>query len=97
MNIQLGNLNLTDVFRTEYIGEISEYLDSNGYTKVSNCGDVKKAEGNYHIYDIPRMVVFCGENKMKDFIEFLQRKNLVGKAINGRLGITYIDHDLIIN
>jgi len=91
MNIQLGNLELKDVFKEEHLEKISSYLESNGYRKEANCERVKTQNGNYHIYDIPRLMTICGEEKQNEFIKFLQDNNLVSCSVKGQLGITYLD------
>jgi hypothetical protein len=89
MNIQLGNLDLKDVVEAEYINQIQNFLDSNGFKKESVCNNIQNEEGNYHIFDMPRLFVICGENKMQEFIKFLQENDFVQKAFIGRLGLSY--------
>lgn len=91
MSIQLGNLDLKDVVREDFVETISNYLRDKGYKHTSVCENVKKEEGNFHIYDIPRLFVICGENKMKDFLKFLQDNELVEKAFKNSIGLAYCE------
>jgi len=91
MIIRLGNLQLEDIIEKKYFKKIQNFLDTNGYTREVKCDDIEKVEGNYHIFDMPRLFVICGENKMDDFMKFLQKEKLVGKAFIGQLGLSYYD------
>lgn len=91
MNIQLGNLSIKDIVKDDFVDTISNYLKDNGYKHTFVCEDVEKAEGNFHIYDIPRLFVICGENKMKDFIKFLQDNKLVVDAFKSKIGVAYCE------
>ena len=89
MNIKLGNLELKDVFKDDCCDKINLFLSSNGYRREVNCEAVKSKSGNYHIFDIPRLMSICGEDKMNEFIKFLKDNDLVGNSTKGQLGITY--------
>lgn len=91
MNIKLGNLDLKDVINDEHLKEINKFLESNGYRREVNCNNVEKLSGNYHIYDIPRIMVICGKDKQDEFIKYLQENDLVSNVSKGQLGITYTD------
>lgn len=84
-----GNLQLKDIVKETHLDKVSNYLKTNGYKRESVCENVANEIGNYHIYDIPRLMVICGEDKMNDFIEFLKANNLVGVGFEGRVGLTY--------
>lgn len=88
-NILLGNLKLKDIVKDEYIADISTFLDSNGYKHTEVCADVSKYSGNYHIYDMPRLIQFCDKEKMLQFINYLKENDLVEKAFIGTIGVTY--------
>lgn len=87
--MQLGNLNLEDVIEKEYVGQIKLFLDSNGFTHESVCNAIKNKKGNYHIFDIPRLILICGENKMQEFIKFLSENDLIQKAFKSKIGLSY--------
>lgn len=89
MSIQLGNLELKDVVNEEYLEVIQKFLDDNGFNREVRCDDIAKVKGNYHIFDIPRLFTICGEDKMQEFIVFLQDNNLVAKGFKERIGLTY--------
>ena len=89
MNIQLGNLSLKDIVEEEHLPKIEAFLKENGFVRESVCEKVKEKEGNYHIYDIPRLISICGEAKMNQFIDFLKDNSLVQNAFVGRISITY--------
>ena len=87
MNIQLGNLKLKDIVKEQYIKQIQNFLDENGFHHTATCENVDSKEGNYHIYDIPRHIHICGEEKAYQFVKFLQENNLVDRAFIGIIGI----------
>lgn len=87
----LGNYRLDQIVKADYLDKIQKFLDDNGYKMTFKCDDVEKELGNYHIYDIPRVMVVCGEEKMDNFITFLKENNLVGKAFIGQVGLSYLD------
>jgi len=89
MNIQLGNLKLEDIVKKGHLKEIQGFLDNNGFKREERCDDIEKVTGNYHIFDIPRLFIICGKNKMNDFIDFLKKHDLVDKAFIGKLGLSY--------
>ena len=89
MSILLGNLGLKDIVKEEYLEKISNFLSENGFQRQEKCDNIKKQLGNYHIYDLPRLMIVCDEEKMKDFIKFLQAEDLVGKAFIGQVGISF--------
>lgn len=91
MNIQLGNLSLEDIVSESKLEQIETYLKKNGYQRENKCDSIGSKEGNYHIFDIPRQMVICGKNKMEDFINFLQKENLVQDGFKERIGLTYTD------
>lgn len=90
MNIQLGNLELKSVVKEEHLEKIQNFLDNNGYKKTNKCDDIKNTAGNYHIFDIPRLMMICGEEKMDEFIKFLQKEDLIGKGFIGKVGLSYL-------
>ena len=85
--LYLGNLRLKDIVKEEYTEVIQKFLDENGYKKTAKCDDVNKAEGNFHIYDIPRQIHICGEEKVKSFHSFLVKNHLTKKAFTGMLSL----------
>jgi len=91
MNIMLGNLQLKEVVNEEYLEKIENFLKDNGYKLENKCDNVKNKEGNYHIYDLPRVIVVCGEQKHNELIDFLKKEDLVGKGFKGTLGLSYCD------
>lgn len=72
-----------------HLEKIEKYLNENGYRKENKCDDVENKIGNYHIYDMPRLIVICGEEKMNEFISFLKKEDLIENGFKGRLGLTY--------
>lgn len=92
MNIQLGNLKLEDVVEKEYLDTIQAFLDTNEFVHTAKCDDISGVKGNYHIFDIPTLITICDEDKMKEFIAFLQDNDLVGKGFSRRVGVTYVDY-----
>ena len=90
MNIMLGNLELSSIVKEEYIEMTKRFFEENGYKKVNKCDDVEGEIGNYHIYDIPRTLVICGEDKMKEFYNFLEKNDLIGKGFIGTVGLSFI-------
>lgn len=90
MGIMLGNFQLKDIVEDKYIEKIEKFLKENGYRREVKCDSVKNKIGNYHIYDVPRVMVICGEEKMQEFIDFLKKEDLVGKGFKGRVGVSYI-------
>lgn len=91
MSIMLGNLQLKDVINDIHLEKIEKYLNENGYQKENKCDCVKNKIGNYHIYDMPKLIVICGEIKMNEFIDFLKKKDLIGNGFKEKLGLTYCD------
>lgn len=87
----LGNCDLNQIIKEEYIQKVQDFLDNNDYRKTDNCDDVKKENGNYHIYDIPRVIVVCGEHKMNELIEFMRNEGIIGDGLIGEIGFTYCD------
>lgn len=87
----LGNLQLKDVVEDKHLEKIQKFLDDNDYGKEAKCDSVKKQLGNYHIYDMPRLMVICGEEKMNNFIAFLRKENLVGEGFKGALNLSCCD------
>lgn len=87
--MQLGNLSLEDIIESEYLDQIKTFLDNNGFQHESVCDHIKNKKGNYHIFDIPRLILVCNENKMQEFIKFLQENDLVAKAFKSRIGLSY--------
>jgi len=82
-NIFLGDLNLSDIVKDEYLNRIQGFLDNNGFKKISNTSEVKNKVGNYHIYDIPRCLVICSKAKTEEFYNFLINENLIKDAFIG--------------
>ena len=91
MNIHLGNLELKNVVEEDYLEKVSNFLNENGFQKENKCDDIKKQLGNYHIFDIPRLIIICNEGKMQEFIKFLQTEDIVGKGFKGAVGVSYVD------
>ena len=87
MNILLGNLKIEDIIKPEYQDKIKQFLDSNGFTKEPECKLVATKEGNYHIYEIPRVIDICGEHKAQEFVKHIQESNL-NSAFIGKIGVT---------
>jgi len=88
----LGNLRLEDIVKEEYLEKVSNFLIENGFQRKEKCDDIDKQLGNYHIYDLPRLprlMIICDEEKMKDFIKFLKEEDLVGKAFIGQVGLSF--------
>ena len=91
MNIQLGNLELKDIVKEEYLEKISTFLNENGFQREQRCDDIEKKLGNYHIFDLPRLITVCDEEKMQQFIKFLKTENIVEKGFNGLIGMNYTE------
>ncbi len=91
MGIFLGNLQLNDIVEKKYLNKIQLFLEENGYQRTTKCDDVEKKEGNYHIYDIPRLIHICGEKKVEQFIKFLKTEKLIGEAFIGQVGVGAVD------
>jgi len=90
MSIYLGNLNLKDIIKEEYLIEIKEWLKNNRFNKVSNTSMISNKKGNYHIFDIPKMIVICGEEKAKEFVDFITNNSL-NKAFKITLNISVVE------
>jgi len=90
MSIFLGNLELKDIVREEYLPKIQSFLDRNGFSHTAICSNIKKKEGNYHIYEMPRQIHVCGEEKAFQLLNFLKRERLVAKAFIGKIGVVVI-------
>ena len=91
MNIRLGNLALSEVVSPEALVQIKNYLEENGFKWTPSCNELTKEDGNFHIFDMPRLIEICGKEKMDNFIEFLRENDLVGSGFIGRVGVTYCD------
>jgi len=91
MNIYLGNLQLKEIVKDEHLDIIQLFLDNNGFKHTANTSEMCQRRGNYHIFDIPRVMTICGEDKMDQFISFLKENDLVGKGFIGPVGLTYQD------
>ena len=89
--LRLGNLQLNEVVNKNCLEKIQKFLDENGYRREEKCDSVKNKVGNYHIYDLPRIIVICGGNKTNEFIDFCKKENLLENGFNGQLGLTYCD------
>jgi hypothetical protein len=87
MNLQLGNLNLEEIINPEYLQQIQDFLDNNGYQRENICSNIEKKIGNYHIFDLPRQIMICDVDKTKEFIKFLQDNDLVEKAFKERISL----------
>lgn len=90
MNIFLGNKQLNEVVKPEYLPVIQKYFDENDFKRTENTSQVKNREGNYHIYDIPQQIIICGEKKLMDFYEFIKANDLF-KAFIAGTSMTYCD------
>ena len=91
MNIQLGNLKLENIVEEDYLEKVNNFLNQNGFKKENRCDDINKRLGNYHIFDIPRLILICNEEKMQEFIKFLRTEDIVGKCFKGNIGASYVD------
>lgn len=89
MIIRLGNMSLEEIVTPEYLPKIQAFLDENGYHREQVCNDIGKKDGNYHIFDMPRLFVIKGKEKMEAFIKFLQENHLVELGFKERIGWTY--------
>ena len=83
-------MGIEQIIKEEYLPKVEKFLGENGFKREHKCDDVGKETGNYHIYDMPRRMVICGEDKMNEFIEFLKREGIVASGFKGRVGLTYI-------
>ncbi|MBW1975233.1 MAG: hypothetical protein JRI45_06645 [Deltaproteobacteria bacterium] len=90
MGIFLGNLELKDIVREEHLPKIQSFLDKNGFSHTAICSNVKKKEGNYHIYEMPRQIHICGKEKAFQFIDFLRKEKMVVEAFIGKIGVVVI-------
>jgi len=97
MNIFLGNLKLEDVIKEECLNKIQEFLNQNGYRKETRCNKIEEEVGNYHIFDIPRQMQVCGEEKTKQFISFLRKENFIEKAFKGSLTLVSVSNNQLTN
>lgn len=79
MSICLGNLSIKDVVHNKCTQKVLDFLNDNGYQLEPNCDSVSKKEGNYHIYDIPKVMHICGQEKGKKFLEFVDEEEIVTK------------------
>jgi len=91
MNIQLGNLKLENIIEEYYLEKVNNFLNQNGFKKENRCDAINKRLGNYHIFDIPRLIMICNEEKMKEFIKFLRTEDIIGKGFKGNIGVSYVD------
>ena len=94
MSIQLGNLKLKDIIKEDSLEKIESFLEKNGYNKINKCDDVKKELGNYHIYNIPRLMIICGEEKMKQFLSFIQEEKLIQNSFIGQVALSFEDLEI---
>lgn len=91
MVIRIGNLQIRDVVNDKYLEKIQRFLDENEYRREEKCDSIKKKLGNYHIYDVPRIIVICGEDKCNEFINFCKKEDLIEDGFKRQLGLTYCD------
>ena len=87
--VRFGNLEIKDVVREKYVTKVTEYFDNNGYQREERCDQVSRRKGNYHIYELPRMIVICGEDKMMQFYGFLKDGGLTDEAFVEGLNLSY--------
>ena len=93
MNVVLGNLQLKDIVRDEYIDVIQAFLHTNGYQREPAVDRIGDKDANYHIYAMPRIMVFGNKAKIVGFYEFLEKKGLADKVFKARLGLSYVRDD----
>lgn len=91
MNIQLGNLAIEEVVNPDALEKIKVFLNDNGYKRIDRCVDIENEVGNFHIFDIPRLITICGKEKMQEFISFLRDNDLISSGFKERIGLTYLD------
>ena len=92
MGIYLGNLKLEDIIKEEYLDKIKQFFDNNRFKYVSKCNEVEDEVGNYHIYEMPRQIMFCGKDKIEEFFRFLEIEQLLYKAFIGDVSASHVDH-----
>lgn len=90
MSIFLGNLPLKAVVKEKYVEQIQLFFDNNGYKYTAKCDDIEKEKGNYHIYDMPRVIHICGRDKVEEFIDFLRKEDLSQKAFIERIAVAAV-------
>lgn len=80
---------MADIVKDEYFEKVQSFLEANEYRHEPKCAKVTESEGNYHIYDLPKMIVFGSEKKLKEFIGFLQSEGIVASAFKCRVGASF--------
>ncbi len=79
MRICLGNLKLSDILDSKYVERVESFLKENGFNREVICENINKKEGNYHIFDMPKVWEICGDEFGKKLVRFLQDNDLVDK------------------
>ena len=74
----------------DLINKIKEWLKNNRFNKVSNTSMISNKKGNYHIFDIPKIITICGEGKTKEFVDFITNNSL-NKAFKTTLNISVVE------
>ena len=86
MSIYLGDLDLKDVCQEDSYQVIQQVFDDVGI-KHYHLADMRNAkEGDYHIFDIPRMLVIKGNDITDKLISELKKKGLVS-SFKGQIQI----------
>jgi len=74
--IRLGNLKLEDILEDDYIEIVDKLLKENCFQRVDEIDRVKTIEKGYHIFDIPKEIVFSDERVAKEFVDLILENDL---------------------
>lgn len=88
MIIMLGNLELSDIVKPEYLDQVQSFFDTNGFQREQKCDEVCKKPGNYHIYDMPRALVICDMAKVQEFVTFVKQAGISAIAFIGNIQVS---------
>lgn len=88
MDIMLGNLELQDIVKPEYIDQVQSFFDNNGFQREQKCDQVCMKPGNYHIYYMPRTLVICDMAKVEQFVSFVKQAGISAIAFIGSIQVS---------
>lgn len=70
MEIYLGNLELEDIVLDRYLERVKKALKD--FKRIDDIKEAKNTENGYHIFDVPRVVVFYDRSKALEAVKKLQ-------------------------
>lgn len=93
MNVYFGNLEIKDILNKKFVEKVEKFLNKNGYNHSSDTASVGNKEGNYHIYEMPRQIHICGDDKAKEFVDFVVSNDL-SKEFIGSVAVNVVEPNL---